>query len=189
LLVKKTVFTKNFKDIKSDILSGNDFFQDFIDSSLVVTNVDKERISKEAMRVAFLNKYPDKHMTVTQVMTSLRDKGIVYNGKYRCDNVQGCYVGIKFKDDDAFVDGDELDPLNAGTKEQIKMKKVIDENTQLKKEIENLKAQMADMTPVKTKKIKTKTKIKNAVIIEDIPEDDDDNCSGLEIILDDIDEV
>jgi len=190
----KTVFTNNFKDTKSDILSGNDFFQDFIDSCLVVTNDDKERISKDCMRKSFLNKYPEKHMSVTQVMTSLRDKGIVYNSKYRCNNVQGCYVGVKFRNnsDDDFVD--MLDPLENGTTEQLKMKEIIDENTKLKQEIELLKSQMALMVqpkPVKIKtKTETKTKIKNVIIIDDenTEDEDDDNSSGLEMILDNIED-
>ncbi len=50
------------------------------------------------------------------------------------------------------------------------MKKVIDENALLKKEIESLKDQMAEMIqskPMKPKK--TKTKIKNVEIVEDTP--------------------
>ena len=68
------------------------------------------------------------------------------------------------------------------------MKKVIDENAQLKKEIESLKAQMLDMKPIKKNKTKklTKTKRKNVEIEEDTTEEEDDDSSGLEIILDDI---
>ena len=181
---QKTVFTDNFKDTKSDILSGNDFFQDFIDSSLIVTTIDKERISKESMRKSFLAKYPDKHMTVSQVMTSLRDKGLVYNSKYRCNNVQGCYVGVKYRN--GFVDEDEdeykSDPLDRGTDEQNTIK-------MLQEEIKQLKAQMAGMKPIKHKKDKKdKSKTNTVVIVEDTTEenDDDDNCSGLEMIIDEI---
>jgi hypothetical protein len=175
---QKTVFTDNFKDTKSDIMSGNDFFQDFIDSSLIVTNVDKERISKDHMRGAFLNKYPDKHMTVSQVMTSLRDKGIVYNSKYRCDNVQGCYVGIKFRERNAFVDDDDDDPLDHGLEEQNTIK-------QLREEIKLLKAQMTKIESIKPKKTKTKNKTKHVEVVADILEenDEDENCSGLEMIM------
>ncbi len=36
-------FTENFKNTKSDVMSGNDYFQDFIDCKLSITNDDKHR--------------------------------------------------------------------------------------------------------------------------------------------------
>jgi hypothetical protein len=159
---KKIIFTDNFKETKSDIMTGNDYFQDFIDSCLDVTNIDKERISKESMKNAFLKQYPDKHLTVLQVMTSLKDKGLVYNSKYRCENIQGCYVGVKFKTDD-FDDGD----LDANI---IEDDKSIDVVSCLKTLVEKLTKENAELKAQLQKKKSKKNK--NVIIIDDTPSED-----------------
>lgn len=154
---EKNEFTENFKETKSDVMSGNDYFQDFIDSKLAITKVDKDRISKERMRTAFLQKYPDKHVTVLQVMTSLRDKGLIYNSKYRCDNVQGCFVGIKFRTED---DNDDDDYENGVEKDDKRIDAMVflkNENDELKKQIQELKAQLKQKSSEKDKPINLMT--------------------------------
>jgi hypothetical protein len=162
------VFTDNFKETKSNVMSGNDYFQDFIDSNLTITNEDKHRIGKEKMRTLFLKKYPDKHVTVLQVMTSLRDKGIVYNSKYRCDNVQGCYVGVQVKCDDNDEEYENgVDKKDQSIDINIFLKT---ENEELKKQIEQLKKQLEKIeTPPKEviKVEKPKKQLKEESDIDD----------------------
>lgn len=163
---EKNVFTANFADTKSDIISGNDYFQDFIDSELIITNEDADRISKDSMRKQFLKMYSDKHLTSVQVMTSLRDKKISYSHKYRHNNVQGCYVGVKLKmhmDDDEDLFDTKIDASDQSI-DGIKLSQ--DENKILQDEIAELKATIAAFA--KQKKTKTKSKFtKKVIIIED----------------------
>ncbi len=116
-------------------------------------------IGKDRMRKAFLEKYPDKHVTVLQVMTSLRDKGLIYNSKYRCDNVQGCYVGVKFATDDECDDEEYEKGIDKKEQAIDAMMFLKNENGELKKQIENLKAQLnqepKDEKPKKVKKPKS----------------------------------
>jgi stress response protein YsnF len=151
---------------------------------LIITNSDDDRISKENMRSTFLQKYPDKHLTVSQVMTSLKDKGIKYNSKYRCENVQGCYVSVKYNNSESSYIGDN-DSIFNNDDDKKTIKK-------LEEQIELLKDQMKKMEVKKIKKIKkTSKKIKpKKEIIEDDDEDEDededenDEMSGLEMIID-----
>jgi hypothetical protein len=89
--------SKNFNDTKDLITSTNDYFQDFIDKCLTITNNDNDRIGKEQMRELFISTYNDKRVNVLQVITSLKDKGIKYDKEKRCDSVKGCFVGVKTK--------------------------------------------------------------------------------------------
>lgn len=157
---EKNKFSDNFMATKSDVMSGNDYFQDFVDSELTITNDDKHRIGKERMRSAFLRKYPDKHVTVLQVMTSLRDKGLIYNSKYRCDNVQGCYVGVKFKVDE---NDDDYDNGVDKSEKSVDVNMFLqNENTELKKQIKELQKQLDELKTNKPKKVK-KSKPDNKV--------------------------
>ena len=98
-------YSDNFKETKESIISTNDIFQDFVDSMLVFTDNEKDKIGKETMRTVFLKKYSDKHLNTIQVMQSMREHGLKYNTSMRGnDNVRGCYYGVKFKTD---VDDEE----------------------------------------------------------------------------------
>jgi hypothetical protein len=68
----------------------------------------------------------------------LKDKKIEYNAKYRCDKLQGCFVGVVFQSDLDDDLQDTKDPLDKGiVKDDYKVKY---ENA--KKEIEELKRQL-----------------------------------------------
>lgn len=89
--------TKSFMDSKNDIISANDSIQDFLDKCIEITGDLNDRISKIDMRDEYLNMYPHKNISVQQLLGSLKDKSITYKSKFRCENVQGCYVGVKLK--------------------------------------------------------------------------------------------
>jgi len=93
---------ENFKDTKDALLSANDIFKDFVDSELTITKDQKHRIGKEIMRTRFLKKYSDKHFSVQQIISRLKDKGIEYSGNLRPlkSKIQGCFIGVKFNDND-----------------------------------------------------------------------------------------
>ena len=129
---KRNQFSDNFIQTKEDVMSGNDYFQDFIDSTLIITNNEKDRIGKESMRKLFSSMYPDKHMSILQIISALKDKNIVYNCKYRKNNIQGCFVGVKYKDD-------EYDEIDNDVMEQSSIAKLLKEVTSLKKQFQQLR--------------------------------------------------
>ena len=51
------------------------------------------------MHKEFLNMYPNLKLTVRQVITSLKEKKIEYDGQMRNkdDSIQGSFYGVKFK--------------------------------------------------------------------------------------------
>jgi hypothetical protein len=110
---QKIVLTQNFLETSTTILDSNDIFKDFVDKNIEFTNDDK-RISKEDMHKKFLEMYPQKHLTVLQVINSLKEKKLIYNAKFRCNNIQGCFINVKFRDfiDDKDDEDDKPSPLD-----------------------------------------------------------------------------
>lgn len=105
---KAPPLSKNFKDTTANTISTNDIIADFVSSTLIVTNnIDKDRIGKEEMKKIFERVYPNKHLSIQQLITSLKEKGISYDGKLRCNKIQGCYVGVKIRLLDDDIDDDE----------------------------------------------------------------------------------
>lgn len=96
---EECVLTDNFKNTKEEILMSNDKMQDFIDGKLILTGNDSDRIGKEEMRVAYLNMYTGNQINNLQLLSVLKDRKIRYETKYRVHGVQGCYVGVKFRND------------------------------------------------------------------------------------------
>jgi hypothetical protein len=60
------------------------------------------------MHKVFSTMYPAKHLTVLQLITSLKEKKNEYNCKVRSDNIQGGFLGVKFTDN-IDEDDDEYD--------------------------------------------------------------------------------
>lgn len=109
-------YTQNFIETKTTVMDSNDFVKDFIDECLEVTNNADDRIGKNSMHKLFMAVYPNKHLSVLQLITSLKEKKIIYNTKFRCDNVQGCFTGVRIRKSDnirgAFNNDDEEDYNN-----------------------------------------------------------------------------
>jgi hypothetical protein len=96
---KKMKIPESFEKTKATICTINDQFQDFIDSKIVITNKDEHRIGKEDMKNEYLKAYPNRFANHGTIISSLKDKKINYEPKYRCDGVQGCFVGVRWKGD------------------------------------------------------------------------------------------
>ena len=134
--------TNNFKDTTSSVVSTNDIIQDFIDSTLVLTNNPDDKIGKNDMLEAFREKYPEKHMALQQLITSLKERKISYAGTRTCHNMKGCYECVKFRVDYLNECGDDQ-PSSFLVHDNKKLKK---ENEALKKEIEELKEKLRPKT-------------------------------------------
>jgi hypothetical protein len=135
---KQIKFTKNFDETRDTVILSNDWVQDFIDTNLKITNNPDDRIGKNLMLEAVKSQYPQKYLNPIQLITALKDKKIEYNAKYRCDKLQGCFIGVVFQSDLDDDLQDMKDPLDKGiVKDDYKVKY---ENA--KKEIEELKKQL-----------------------------------------------
>jgi hypothetical protein len=135
---KQIKFTQNFDETRDTVILSNDWVQDFIDTNLKITNNPDDRIGKNLMLEAVKSQYPQKYLNPIQLITALKDKKIEYNAKYRCDKLQGCFVGVVFQSDLDDDLQDVKDPLDKGiVKDDYKVKY---ENA--KKEIEELKRQL-----------------------------------------------
>jgi hypothetical protein len=153
------IYGKNFQDTKDAIVNTCDIFQDFIDSKLTITNNEKDKIGKDEMRSAFLEMHPDRHLTVGQVMTSLKEKKISYNANLRNHtNVRGCYYGVKLSLYDNTNDKDDYEndfDLDIGIDSVDKDKEIKD----LKKQNEELKNKLLKSKVKKNKAIFIKAEI------------------------------
>jgi hypothetical protein len=130
---EKMKYNKNFEETKLNVTASNDIFQDFIDSKIKITGNSDDRVGKNEMAKAFGLMYPNKCLTVQQIMNSLKEKGLKYEGTLRCksDGVKGCYMGVKLEDhcetDDATDEEDD-------DKDYVKLyHKLLKENAELKK--------------------------------------------------------
>lgn len=166
---EKIIYDGNFLETQNTIICANDIFQDFIDSKLSKTNKSEDRIGKDEMHRIFHFMYPQKHLTVLQVITSLKDKGIIYQAKLRCDRIQGCFTNIKKFDEleDDFINLDNgLDHgLDHGLKitesnEVIENKKLFKANVEYLKKIHELEDIIKQLQP--------KIEIPKEIIVKEI---------------------
>lgn len=127
---------ESVRDSKHLIVSLNDIVQDFIDKTIEITNDEEDRIGKNEMREMFIKMYPNKHMTVLQLLSSLKQKGIMYGSKFRCGGVQGCYYGVKAKVADQ--DSEEFTGPYA-------KKALAEDNTSLREENKKLKNKIKEL--------------------------------------------
>jgi hypothetical protein len=93
-------YTENFTNTKSEIIDSDDIMKDFVDGNLVFTNNDKDRVSKQDMLNQFKQFYPDKHLSVLQLISSLKEKNVKYSNKYRINGIQGCFYCVKVVESD-----------------------------------------------------------------------------------------
>ena len=87
---EKVTLTDNFIETKDTVVSSNDIFQDFIDSKLIITKDAENRIGKNEMHKKFSRTYPDRHLSVLQVISSLKDHKVQYSGTFRVKNAADC---------------------------------------------------------------------------------------------------
>ena len=155
---EKPKFNKNFTETKDSVLNSNDILQDFIDGHLVVSTTSDDRISKNDMEMQFKKAYPDKHLSMVQLITSLKDKGLNYNPSMRVHGVRGCFTNIKLKVKKLVgnVNNDYMLDIE---------QRLIDAN----KKIEDLQSQLN----IKIKKVKVK-KVKKVKKVEQEQETDNE---------------
>ena len=126
--------SESFNKSKSDIVTSNDSFQDFIDGQLIYTGDDKDKIGKNEMKQAYKDSTDDKYITINTIISSLRsklcnDKPIIYNGNVRSGGVRGSFIGLKFKED--IIEEEEI----IEPKLEIKKMVIIKKNKIIKKKI------------------------------------------------------
>lgn len=96
---EKITYSKNFDNMKKEIVDCNDIIQDFIDAKIELTkNEGIDRIGKMKMHEIFISMYKNSHITSQQLLSKMKDKGIQYKCDYRSeDGTKGCYIGVKLK--------------------------------------------------------------------------------------------
>jgi hypothetical protein len=103
LQTKKLELPEEFSECTNTILDMNDHIQDFIDGKLTITKNDENRIGKQQMLKLFTTACPNRHLTELQLISELKNRGVIYDRKKRFNNVQGCFIGVEQKgihDDD-----------------------------------------------------------------------------------------
>lgn len=175
---EKVKIPDSFTQAKDTIVVANDYFQDFIDGKLEITNKDEDRISKDDMKDAYLKMFPNKHANHITIISSLKDRKIEYQPGYRCkgSNIRGCFVGVKFKGktpDYIDMGPDDIDPLDHGI-EKIDNKVVHtidDQIDMIKQQIENLQNQLQTLEKQKLKTTSPKSPTKK--VIKQVAQEDD----------------
>ena len=128
--------TESFNNAKAAITSSNDIFKDFIDAKLEQTKSTDDRIGKTEMHESFHEMYPAKHLSVQQIISALKDKGVEYSPKFRHQNIQGCFYCVKF-----LTDSDQ--EQRRVTVSHDKLREAYETIEKQKQEIETLKKQLA----------------------------------------------
>ena len=157
LKTKKIHLPEEFTEAKANIIDSNDHIQDFIDGYLTTTNNQDDRIGKNEMLKLFSEINQGKHLTILQMITLLKEKGLKYDRGLRVDGIQGCFHNIKLKRD---VDNEDYD--NGISKKDMSVKITIDEQiehyTKLLNDLRNQKIKEIDDFVVKTKVTKNNKK-------------------------------
>ncbi len=175
--------SQSFKDAKDEIVNANDYIQDFIDSELVITDNDNDRIGKNRMLDLYRAKYPDKRMNVQNMISALKDKNLKYSGQHRIDKIRGCYLCVKEKDQEE-QESEAINYFGVSKKEHTI---VLDENKKLKEQIKELQRLLQEQKDIKsviskndTKSITTKKVKKVKKVVKQ--DDDDDNINDFLIL-------
>ena len=168
-------YSDNFKDSNDIVIASNDYIQDFIDSILVLTNDDNDRIGKRTMHKKFHEMYHTKHLKEIDIIKCLKEKHITYNKDLRSpdDKVRGCFTGVKFNSDDNDNDVDNnisneifdcIEYKGLQDKYRNYILKVFEENNKLKEEIKLLKDKKNEPIKKEEPKIVLKKLFNNDVI-------------------------
>ena len=164
---------------KNEIVSCNDYIQDFIDAKL--DKCEGQKISKNDLLEEYLTMYPNHKRTVQQMISSLKDKGFTYQFNLRVNGVKGCFIDVQFKQQ---VVSDAINysrsPLDIATIKQQNdtIKQQSDEIALLKKQLLELqnKDDVIVIQKVTTPKITTPKKTQK----------DDDDIETKKISMDDM---
>ena len=146
---------QSMQNDKNEIVSGNDYMEDFIDSKLEYKQDAK--IAKQALLNSYLEMYPKHQRSMQQMISAMKDKGIVYNFSVRVNNIKGCFIGVQFKQEANVNYVRSPDDITTINKQQAEIE-------YLKKELAELKAKFENNTPKKPKGKITKKEQKIEII-------------------------
>ena len=117
-------------DTTNEIISANDKIQDFVDSKLEITTDSKDRIGKQDMLDKYLITFPGAKMDIQKLIQLLKNKDVIYEPKFRHNDIQGCFAYVKFKkqminmfEDDKDKQITALHEQNKQLQEQLKQQK------------------------------------------------------------------
>ena len=119
---------------KNDIISSNDYVQDFIDKHIV--HVQDARLGKNELKDAYISMYPNQKRSLQQIISMFKDKNFEYKADMRCNGIKGCFINIDLKEDYSTALKYSRSPIDIET-----IKKQQREIEQLKKMIEEMKQQ------------------------------------------------
>jgi hypothetical protein len=150
---EKIKYTNNFTSAKQLLVGSNDKIQDFVDSSLIITNNDNDKICKEEMKMAFSIANPDKHLNVQQLIMALKQKKIEYNASIRSkNNIRGSFIGVKFRGE---FDDDQVESTPQRVTKLANMKEFYEKKEQeYEARIAELEKKLNEKSKKKIKKIK-----------------------------------
>ena len=167
--------SKDMKETASSLTQNNDTFQDFIDGYLTVDPKANFRIGKHRMYEYFKEKFPEKkHLTITQVLSSLKDKGLDCDYSKKSNNIRGCFMGVCIKKQELQESDDEDDTDMGIDKSDQKIDLVKLQNKKIMELEEKIK-QMEQSTETKTKDIKSKCSTVESVEDETETEDEEEH--------------
>lgn len=136
--------SKNFKETKSNIVDTNDIIKEYVESHLIKTNNEKDKIDLDEIHETFKTNYPNSKITKQQLLGQLKDKGFVYNSNVRSpkdSKKRGCFVNVKFNDNEE----EKGNPLDNGVEDSDDKKELIKQNERLQEENDKLKAELEKM--------------------------------------------
>lgn len=143
--------SENFQSSIDLINSSNDYMQDFIDSRLVITNNNDNKIGKDRMRELFLEMYPEKHISTLQVISALKDHKLIYDKGVRDKNIRGCFIGVKERTEDNIDDSLSGEPLKDDNEIKIEQQaKQIEELLLKLKQLEEDNEKLKSVVKMKT---------------------------------------
>jgi len=141
---------------KNEIISGNDYLQDFLDAKIEYKEDGK--IGKQALLDSYQAFYPLQKRSMQQFISSMKDKSIKYMYDMRYNGVKGVFVGIQFK---------HVVNNNLSCDCNITINKQQQEIEYLKKQLAELQALLKskdEVTPKKKQKNVTKKESKIEII-------------------------
>lgn len=135
----KYPITDNFKDTKNMVVNLNDTIQNFIDDHLIINCEENLRMTKTELYDLFKIHFPKSHINESQIYSGLKQKGVKWSHKLRCNNKQGCFYSVKIKGDGDYsmINDDIENPKFETDKDEIIKNQAL-EIEKLKKQIETL---------------------------------------------------
>ena len=147
---------KSMADNKNDIVSCNDYVQDFIDKHIDFVehcSTKPSRIGKTELRDSYLQMFPEQKRSMQQIISMFKDKKWVYKSDMRCDGVKGCFIDVEFKNDVSEALVYSRSPLDIA-----RIKTQQSEIDKLKQIIDDMKSKTPKKISTKPKKISNKPK-------------------------------